>query len=116
MNINMDGIMKSNVGEVKQEIRVSFKKTVYVRQYETEVIEAESSITLDRSVSGIERMLISSIEQAQLEYEVYCNLASKGFVTQQELNERRSYIESSVAVLKNKAETIENRSFDYLFQ
>lgn len=116
MSINMDNIMEASFGEASSTIRGTFKKTVYIRQYETEVMEIESSIDMgDKQLTGAERMLLSAILQAQLEYSVYCNLVQKGTITVTELQERRVQLENSVLAVKNKAEQVLGRELDEYF-
>ena len=49
--INMDDIMNASLGEVSNKLSVTFKKTVLVRDYETEVMEAVTSVELDHGLS-----------------------------------------------------------------
>lgn len=112
MSMNMDAIMQASFGEASNILRATFKKTVLIKQYETEVIELESTITLDESVQGAERMFISALMQIQMEYTAYTQLAFKGLITQTELNSRRTQLEESIQVLKDKAESVLGKSLD----
>lgn len=113
MSINMDDIMRASLGEVSNEIRATYKKTVNVRQYETEVVELEAKLDVgDEELNGAERMLVSAILQAQLEYTAYCNLAYKGLVTNTELQSRREQLIGSVRAIKEKAERVTGRKLD----
>ena len=113
MSINMDDIMRASLGEVSNEIRATYKKTVNVRQYETEVVELEAKLDVgDEELNGAERMLVSAILQAQLEYTAYCNLAYKGLVTNTELQSRREQLIGSVQAIKEKAERVTGRKLD----
>ena len=105
-SINMNDIMQSSLGESNNELTVNFKKTVLIREYETEVIEATSSIKFDKPLNGIERMFITAILQIQMEYTSYINLATKGLVTQTQLSERKSSLEEDITILKLKAEAL----------
>jgi len=103
---DMDKIMSASFGEVANELTVTFKKTVLIRDYETEVVEATTTVKLDKPVSGIERMFISALLQVQMEYTTYCNLATKGIVTQTQLMERKKMLEEAVFNIKYKADSI----------
>ena len=105
-SISMDDIMRATCGESKENIEASFKKTVLIRSYETEVVESSTTLELNEPISGIERMFITAILQTQMEYATYCMLASKGIVTQAQLAERRQMLEEGVFALKYKADTI----------
>lgn len=114
--VSMESIMGASFGEVSNTIRATYKKTVNVKQYETEVVELESVLDIgDRVLTGAERMLMSAMLQAQLEYTAYCNLTLKGLVTQTELNVRKKQLVDSVAIIKTKAEAVSGKSMDNLF-
>lgn len=112
MNLNMDNIMKASFGEASDTLRATFKKTVLIKQYETEVIELETTIKIDEKLTGAERMFITAMMQVQLEYTAYIQLAMKGLITQTELNNRRLQLEESLQALKTKAESVLNKSMD----
>lgn len=104
--ITMDTIMDASLGEVSNELTITFKKTVQIRDYETEVIEAVNKVSMDSELVGIERMFVAAILEAQMEYTVYCNLANKGLVTKSELGSRKKSLEDAVYGIKYKADKI----------
>lgn len=108
----MNSILKSNLAETSSIISVSFKKTVLIRSYETEVIEGSTQITLDRNISGAERALIIAIAEIQIEYEAYTNLLMKGMITQSDFFDRKAQLVNNVLALKQKAESILGKSMD----
>lgn len=110
--ITVEDLMQSSFGEASETIRASYKKTVLIRQYETEVIEMETTLTMDKKLTGAERMFISAALQVQLEYTAYCQLAFKGLITQTELNSRKTELESGLQAIKTKAENKLGRSLD----
>ena len=117
MNIvNMDKIMVASLGENSGKLRANFKKTVNVKQYETEVVELESSVDIDRGLNGVERMLVASIMQAQMEYTGYVQMYCKGLVTQSQLAERKLNLESDINTIKAKGEELLGKPLDYLFE
>ncbi len=117
MNIvNMDKIMLASLGENSGKIRATFKKTVNVKQYETEVVELESSVDIDRGLNGVERMLLASIMQAQMEYAGYVQMACKGLITQSQLAERKLNLEGDINTIKAKGEELLGKTLDYLFE
>lgn len=113
--INMDDILNSTFGETSSSIRATFKKTINIKQYETESIEVSSTLDLERELTGVERMIISAILQAQIEYEAYIQLRFKGLVTETEFYQRKASLEQEVQALKVKAEAILGKSFDNMF-
>lgn len=112
MGIAIEKIMNSTIGEASSEIRASYKKTVLVRQYETEVIELETTLKVDHEISNAERILISALLQVQLEYTAYSQLAIKGLVTQTEFNQRKGELEESAELILRKAETTTGKKLD----
>lgn len=104
--IDMSQVMEASFGEVSDKLTVTFKKTVLIRDYETEVIESTSTIEIDHPLTGIERMFISALLEVQMEYTAYINLASKGLVTNKELNERKSVLEEELYSIKFRADQI----------
>lgn len=114
MNISMNNIMSASMGEASSDIRVVFKKTVLIRQYETEVIEAETTIHMEKPLTGVERMLVVSIVQAQIEYQAYIQLAVKGLIGQSQLDQRRDELEKTVNTLNNKAVALTGHTMDHI--
>lgn len=114
--IKIDDIMKASFGEQSGTIRACFKKTVNIKQYETESVEANGTLTFDEPLSGIERMLVNAILQAQLEYEACLQLACKGYITNEQLKDRKKCLEDGVNLLKNYGEALMGKSLDYLFE
>lgn len=115
MAIDMNNIMKASFGEASSTIRASFKKTINVKQYETEVIEMSSTLEMEKSVTGVERMIISAILQAQLEYDAYIQMRCKGVIGDTQLAERRNELEQDINLLKTKGEQLLGKPLDYLF-
>lgn len=104
--ISMDNIMEASLGEVSNKLTVTFKKTVLIRDYETEVIEATNSVEFDHPLVGIERMFVAAILEIQMEYTAYVNLTSKGLITQTQLTQRKTMLEQSLYNIKVKADAI----------
>ena len=104
--ISMDKIMEASLGEVSNKLTVTFKKTVLIRDYETEVIESTITVDLEEELTAIERMFVSALLQVQMEYTAYCNLAAKGIVTVQQLTERKAMLEEGLYNIKYKADQI----------
>lgn len=111
----LNDILSASFGEAKNNIRVSFKKTVLIRDYETEVIEGSCEVEVANEVSGAERVLMLAVAQAQMEYEAYVNLLMKGLVTQQAFDNRIKCLVSEVGAIKAKAEACTGKSMDKYF-
>ena len=105
-HISMDQILGASLGEVSNKITVTFKKTVLIRDYETEVIEATTSAEFDEALSGIERMFVSAVLEIQMEYMAYTNLLLKGLVTKTAFDQRKSSLEGELMSIKYKADSL----------
>lgn len=114
--LTMEDIMRAKMGDIPDtgELTVRFKKTINVKQYESEVVEASMSLKSDNNWTGAERMLALALMQAQLEYEVFCSLAFKGVINQTELSQRKVELEQAVNSIKLKAEAVLGRGVDKL--
>lgn len=113
--ITMERILATSFNEQGGRLRSTFKKTVSVREFETEVVEMENTLDVPSSVTGAERALISAILRAQVEYAGYRNMCDKGFVTADEMVARVRSIESEITSLKAKAEAVTGQSMDKYF-
>ena len=104
--INMDTIMNASLGEVSNKLTVTFKKTVLIRDYETEVIEATNSVEFEQPLVGIERMFVTAVMEIQMEYTAYINLLSKGLITKTDFANRKEALEEGLYSIKFKADQI----------
>ena len=104
--VSLDELMRSQLGEKANKIVASFKKTILIKDYETEVIEVTNEIELEDELSGIERMLLCSMLEAKMEYAVYINLYNKGRISKTEYNNRKQGLEQELGIIKKKAEVL----------
>lgn len=104
--ISMDRIMNASLGELSSNIQANFKKTILIRDYETEVIESTLGIELDHPVTGIERMFITAILQIQAEYTAYINLMAKGLITETQFTNRKNDLEEALYSIKYKGDQL----------
>lgn len=104
--ISMDSIMEASFGEISNDLTVTFKKTVLLRQYETEVIESTSTVKFDHPLVGIERMFVTAILEIQMEYTAYINLTTKGLITNTQFQQRKEELEQNLYNIKVKADQI----------
>ena len=104
--IDMDSVLSASLGEVSNKLTVTFKKTVLIRDYETEVIEATNSVEFDHPLVGIERMFVTAILEIQMEYTAYINLTAKGLITNTQFQQRKEELEQGLYSIKFKADQI----------
>lgn len=108
--INMNDILSANLVNVSGNLRAEFKKTVNVRQYESETVTLSVLAQVDESMTGPERLLTSAVLSAQVEYAVLVQLYFKKQISETEFVERRAELENEVQSVLNKAEELEGRS------
>lgn len=97
-------VFNSSFGQTEETIRASFKKTVQIREYETEVVEGSTELKLDRAVSAGEREMIMAMLRLQLEYEAYVSLIKKGLITQRTFDDRKLALTGEVVAIRAKVE------------
>lgn len=102
----IDNMLTCRLGETNSDLKVTYKKTVKVREYETEVIEATNELRIDREINGMERIFISEILKSQAEYMVYIDLLERGTVTQDEYIIKRKEIEETLQAMIERAATV----------
>lgn len=110
--MTLNDILNASFGETSNILRVNFKKTLLIRQYETEVVEGSSEVTVDRPITGAERAFITALMRAQIEYQIYADLFVKGTVTRDEYAQKVNVLETSMTSIKNKAEEVIGKSLD----
>lgn len=112
----MDDILNAKFGVNGNKVDACFKKTVKIKEFETEVIEVRSSVELPDNASGVERLMTLTLLQAQLEYMAYSNLAFKSIVTENELDKRKKQLMADVdaAAVKYEKLTGENPYSKYI--
>lgn len=115
MLLDMDSILGASFGEGENNIRVSFKKTVSIKPYETEVVELESTLKMPKELTGAERVFLAALLQVQLEYEAYVGLLCKGQISQEDFDDRKGKLINEVSIIKRKAETVLGKSLDEYF-
>lgn len=104
--VKMDSIMDASLGEVSNDLTVTFKKTILLRPYETEVLESTSTVEFDHPLIGVERMFVTAIIEIQMEYTAYISLTAKGLITNSQLAERKEMLEQGLYSIKFKADQI----------
>ncbi len=96
--LTMDDILKAEVGAFCENgnLRVSVKKTVNMRQYETEVIEADISVPVTAEQVKNDIPYIATVLTSKLQYSVLFQLYATGRITPEEFFDSKSKIEASV--------------------
>lgn len=99
LNLRFDG---ANCNE----IRVLVKKTVPISQYNTEVFEAETSITINENFNGIERALVEEVLHISLEFSIYSQLLARKLISLEDFMIRKQDMLNSCRALIGKLNSI----------
>ena len=99
LNVRFDGVKINN-------LRVLARKTVQVKPYEAEVFEAETGITIEENITGMERALIEEIVHISLEFSIYSQLLARKSITMDEFMQRKQEMLKSALTLTNKLRQI----------
>lgn len=102
---DIDKILNTQFGDPGGELAIEFKKTVKVKQYETEAISVSMRVNL-QDASGPYRVMAYTLLEAQAEYAAMANLVTKGHITQQEFILRVQALESYVNSMAAKYKSI----------
>ena len=102
----LDDMLKCTFGEKDSKLRVTFKKTVKVREYETEVMEVTNELEIDKDLKGMERIAISQILKCQAEYCVYIDMHEGGVISDDEYMIKRNEIEDKLGIIIGRAESV----------
>lgn len=110
--MNINDILEASFGETSDKLRVNFKKTILVQQYETEVFEAETEVELDHNITGAERVFLTALMKSQMEYTVYVDLYVKKQITKEQYEDRKKDIITTISSIKAQAEGVLGYSLD----
>lgn len=101
--VSMEDIMRARFNESSNTIQINFKKTCLIKAYETEVVEGSAVVSLNESMSGIERALAINVIEAQVEQAVNENVLAKGLVTHYEYEQKKKALVETVNELRTQA-------------
>lgn len=99
MRYSAGDILNAHFGEKETTIKAEFRKTIQIRNYETEVYSISSEIKLDPNITGYRKAFVQSLLQAQLELIAYRSLRLQNKVQEAEYNNRRDSIIYSINYL-----------------
>lgn len=108
----LDNVLKWKLGG-KEVIRVVFKKTITLpgKNYENEVIEVETTLEIDKPITGMERSLLETLLISNLEMTVYAGLYCRQIISSDEYKNRVEMIEYNIRSIHNRVKEL-NPSFD----
>lgn len=115
-NLNINDIMLAGVPtKESSKIRVSFKKTVQVRDYESEVIEMSAELDTPDGTTSAQRAAYEALMYSQLRYIGYLQLLFRSRVTQGEFDAEITAITNSCAAMLNKLESVSGEDLSSIF-
>lgn len=96
--MNINEILASNIGSSVEngKLKVSFRKTVNLRQYETEVLEADIEVPLTQDDIKNRLPLIEVIAASKLEYGVLFQMYASRMISKEEFDARKAQFEQAV--------------------
>lgn len=107
---DINNILNARFGEVSNTLSADFKKTILIRNFETEVTDTHASLVLDHAIDGMDRVFISNILQAQLELGCYTSLYFQSRIPLDEYLERKQKIEYEINAMAEQYENLTGRS------
>lgn len=99
--MNIESILSAGIGSSTENgrLRMNFKKTINIRQYETEVIEASLDIPITPNMTGAKLEMIESVALAKIEYGIMWNLLAREMITQEEFNNCKLKLENDIEIM-----------------
>lgn len=101
-SISMEDVLRAKFGESSSKIKAKFRKTINIRQFESEVIELEAELEVPRETTGAERVCIEAMLRCQMEFETYASLLSKGYVAMVEFENKKRELELELNTINAK--------------
>lgn len=101
-----DNILEAGFGETKGKITAKFRKSILIKDYHPEEVELTAELDVGDSVTGMDRVLITAILEAQLEITAYMNLLFKGYIEQDVYDARLKKLTLEINVLADKYEKL----------
>ena len=99
-SLNINDIMLAGVPtKESSKIRVSFKKTVQIRDYESEVIEMSAELDTPDGTTSAQRAAYEALMYSQLRYIGYLQLLFRSRVTQGEFDAEITAITNSCTAM-----------------
>lgn len=94
-------IINKKIGKAgeKGTLSVSYKKTVNIRQYETEVVEASLEVPVDVNDTDAKLEVIEAMAMAKVEFAVIYSLANKKLITVEEYERRKAEMLNTIVGL-----------------
>lgn len=108
--MKMEELLLSNFGEASSRITVSFKKNVQIAQYQTEAVQSDSELMMEKSMSAIEREVIVNTLACTNEFAVISHLYKKGQMSKDDFMSRKAKLEDSSEAMLRKYEALTGES------
>lgn len=116
MTTNMDSLLQADFGEKSSKIRVSFKKTIQIEQYNPETMQVDTEVEFEGHMNAMERDTIICVLQSTTEYQALIHLYKKGLISSDEFVKTRAKLEKSCDDVLTKYENITGKNRDTILK
>ncbi len=113
---NMDSLLQADFGEKSSKIRVSFKKTIQIEQYNPETMQVDTEVEFEGHMNAMERDTIICVLQSTTEYQALIHLYKKGLISSDEFVKTRAKLEKSCDDVLTKYENITGKNRDTILK
>lgn len=114
--MDMNTLLSADFGEKSSKIKVSFKRTIQIEQYNPETMQVDTEVEFEGHMSAIERDAIICVLQATTEYQALIHLYKKELIDSQEFVSTRTKLEKSCEDVLTKYEKLTGKSRDSILK
>ena len=109
-NLTLEGLFNMAIPTTSNKIKVTARKTINVKPYETEEYNAEIEVEINESITNMERTVLVEVLHISLEFSIYTQVYLRNQITQEEFLTRKQNMLDSIMTLCNKLNSIDPNS------
>lgn len=109
-NLTLEGLFNMTIPTTSNKIKVTARKTINVKPYETEEYNAEIEVEINESITNMERTVLVEVLHISLEFSIYTQVYLRNQITQEEFLTRKQNMLDSIMTLCNKLNSIDPNS------
>lgn len=114
--MDMNTLLGADFGEKSSKIKVSFKRTIQIEQYNPETIQVDTEVEFEGHMQAIDRDTIICVLQSTTEYQALIHLYKKGLIDSTEFVNTRTKLEKSCEDVLTKYEKLTGKSRDTILK
>lgn len=114
--MDMNTLLGADFGEKSSKIKVSFKRTIQIEQYNPETIQVDTEVEFEGHMQAIDRDTIICVLQSTTEYQALIHLYKKGLIDSTEFVNTRTKLEKSCEDVLTKYEKITGKNRDTILK